>query len=518
MNQSESPDDVSQTNFNQTIDEFASLEKEIAQELDGGSYDQLMEELSRDVAQEGASSGDAGGGSAPQVEHRMARGRIVEVRGEDVFVTLTGYAGKDQGLVPASQFDREPKIGSIMDFVVERHDESQGLVHLSREGAVSRATWDSLQRGSVVEARVTGSNKGGLELEMIGGIRAFMPASQVESHFVEDLEVYVGQKVTAIAREVDQRAKKVVLSRRAHLEAQRRAQQEKLWAELEEGQVCQGTVTRVMDYGVFVDLGGLDGLVHVSDMSYQRVHKPKDHVEVGQTVQVKVLKVDRENERVGLGMKQVTPDPWDDAHMRYTAGEQVTGKVVRTTDFGAFVELEPGIEGLLPIGEMSWKRIRYATDVVREGQMIRLMILDVDPNKQRLSLSLKQAHGDPWIGIEGKYPNGELVEGTALSTTPYGAFIELEEGVEGLVHISELSDRRVGQVEDVLKTGERHKFRVLSVDEGERRIRLSLKAVNDTGPAAGEAQLMTNDRTHQSSRFPQAGKKKPFKPLKGGIE
>ena len=303
-----------------------------------------------------------------EVELQLARGRIAEVRDPDVFVTLSGYAGKDQGVVPLAQFDRPPKVGAIMDFVVERRDEDRGLVYLSREGAIGRATWENLQRGAAVEARVVASNKGGLEMEMAGGIRAFMPAGQVDSHYIEDLSTFIGQKLTATVREIDYRSKKVVLSRRVYLEAQRRALREKIWEGLELEQIRTGKVTSVMDYGVFVDIGGLDGLVHVSDMSYQRVAKPADYVKIGQEVQVKVLKIDRENERVGLGMKQVTPDPWDTASGKWHAGDQVTATVVRMADFGAFVELEPGVEGLLPLGEVSWRRVRHVKDVVREGQ------------------------------------------------------------------------------------------------------------------------------------------------------
>ncbi len=500
------------------IDEFENLEEEIAQQLDGRSYDELMQELSGRVEQDQPVPESAGKGSQAQVERRLVRGRIIDLRGEDVFVSLTGFGGKDQGLVPLSQFDRAPKLGSIMDFVVDRHDEAQGLVHLSREGAVGRATWDGIQRGAAVEARVTGANKGGLEMEIAGGIRAFMPASQVGHQFIEDLETCVGEKYIAVVREVDRRSKKVVLSRREYLEIQRRHAREKLWKELEEGQVLEGKVTSVMAYGAFVDIGGLDGLVHVSDMSYQRVHHPKEVVKTGQSVEVKVLKIDRENERVGLGIKQVAPDPWDMVQQTVRAGDHVTGTVTRTTNFGAFVELEPGVEGLLPLGEISWKRIRQAADVVREGQTVRVMVLEIDLEKRRISLSLKQAHGDPWIGAESRYEKNSTVEGTVLSTTPFGAFVEIEDGIEALVHISQLADHRVAQVEDVLKAGDRKPFRVIGVDEQQRRMSLSLRSAGRSDDGSAQDPSLGQDRHGSSSSRLSLAKKKPFKQLKGGIE
>ncbi|QDU72095.1 S1 RNA-binding domain-containing protein [Mucisphaera calidilacus] len=414
------------------------------------------------------------------VHHEIRRGRIAAVRGEDVFVELTGEMGKMQGIVPLTQFDRAPRIGAIMDFVVDRIDENEGLIYLSREGAISRATWDQLNPGSAVEARVTSTNKGGLELELVGGIRAFMPASQVDIHHVDDLEALVGEKLEAIVQEIDRRSKKVLISRRQYLQQKREAARQKVLAELEVDQIREGTISSITDYGAFVDLGGLDGLLHVSDMTYGRVEKPSEVVKVGDNVKVKVLKIQQgeKGPRISLGLKQIEPDPWENVAETFNVGDEVTGRVTRTANFGAFVEVADGVEGLLPLSEMSWKRVNNADDVVRVGDTIKLSVISLEPQRKRMSLSLKAAGGDPWDGASLKYPQNAVVEGKVLGTTDFGAFIELEEGVEGLVHISELADRRVNQVEDVLNVGESKKFRVLEISDADRKIKLSLKQVD----------------------------------------
>ncbi len=502
----------------------AEVERELAEALGGKSVEQLMDESSKPALSESSDALDREGGhpddgatpkgDAQRFEMEIKRGRITSISGDDVFIELAGIDGKNQGVVSLQQFERPPRLGSIMDFVVQRYDEAEGLVHLSREGAVTRATWDTLHKGAVVEARVVSTNKGGLELEMVGSIRAFMPASQVDLHHTNDLEQYVGQKVHAVVQEIDRKGKKVVLSRRTHLEQDRAQKRKILWQELETGQTREGTVTSLMDYGVFVDIGGVDGLVHISDMSYKHVAKPTDLVKVGDKVSVKVLKLDREKERISLGLKQVAPDPWDGISERIKTGEHVSGRVMRTADFGAFIEIEPGVEGLLPASETSWKRNAKPSDMVKEGDVLRLVVLQVDPAKRRISLSLKQSQGDPWVGAERKFAKHALVDATVLSTTDFGAFVELEPGVEGLVHISELTDKRVGAVTDILQKGQKHQFRVLDVDEENRRIRLSLKAVKEPPPvetSSAAPAAKPNAATGKPS------KKQIDKPGKGGL-
>lgn len=363
----------------------AQLEHELAQQLEGHDIDRLMDQAMATDASKDEPSAHTSACSGPE----LVRGRIVAVQADDVFVDLHGLGGKDQGVVPLGQFERSPRIGSVMDFVVESRDPSQGLVTLSREGAVGRATWDQLCAGRVVEARVTATNAGGLELEMVGGIRAFMPASQVDLLYVKDLQSFVGQKLHAQIHKVDRRAKKLVLNRRGLLESQLKAQRQRLWDELDVGQMREGKVTGVADYGVFVDLGGLDGLVHVSDMSHDRVDKPSDLVSSGDTVTVKVLKIDREKERISLGLKQAQPDPWQGLGDRVRGGDRLTGRVVRITDFGAFVEVEPGVEGLVHISELAKQHIDSVSDVLSVGQVQPFRVLSVDVRQHRIRLSMK---------------------------------------------------------------------------------------------------------------------------------
>ena len=516
-----------------------ALEQEIADALGGKSVEQLMAE-DEQTPNPGSVPGAEDSGNAPtddaghpDLRHEVRRGRIAAIRGEDVFVELTGDTGKMQGVVPSSQFERAPRLGSIMDFVVDHVDEGQGLIFLSREGAINRATWEQLQRGAVIEARVVAKNKGGLELEMPGGIAAFMPASQIDLHHVEELETFIGQKLEAIVQEIDRKSKKVVLSRR-HLLIDRQAKEkEKVLGELEVGQIREGKVSNIVDFGAFVDLGGIDGLVHVSDLSYSHVDKPKDVLKVGQPVKVKVLRIDEENQRISLGLKQVEPDPWETLGEAVKVGDQISARVIRNASFGSFIEVQPGVEGLLPISEIAWKRIHKPDEVVKEGDVLHLAVIGVDMNKKRITLSLKQAQGDPWIGAEHKYAKDSLVDGKVLGTTDFGAFVELETGVEGLVHISELAAKHVEKVTDVVTVGQSRQFRVLDINETDRKVRLSIKAVEHpqgSGDAAAsggggtsggrrggrhEGRVSKRDLDAANAR---AAKRSPDKNLKGGME
>jgi small subunit ribosomal protein S1 len=438
-----------------------------------------------------------------------------------VFVEIAGV-GKTQGVVSLAQFERPPRIGSIMDFVVTRFDEREGIYILSREGVIGRQTWDQITKGSAVEARVVGHNKGGLELEMVGNIRAFMPASQVDFARIEDFSVFVGQKLQAIVQEIDRKAKRVVLSRRQLLERQRDAARAKTMATLEVNQIRDGVVSSVMEYGAFIDLGGVDGLVHVSDISYSRVERPSDHLKVGDKVTVKVLKIDAEKGKISLGLKQIEPDPWSLVAQSLRAGDTVQGRVTRTAPFGAFIEVDRGVEGLCPISEISWKRIGKVEDILQPDTVHMFKILELDPVKRRIGLSLKQAAGDPWIGAAHTFAPKSIVEGTVLSCTEFGAFVELKPGIEGLVHISELDNKRVNKVTDVVKPGDVRQFRVLSVDEDNRRISLSLKQVEMmTEEAKALAQQETAARAAALAAAnpakPEAAKKQKPKSGVGGL-
>jgi len=489
------------------------VERELAAALAGHDVENLMEQS---AAQEAPASPSAKDGAEPEVAALdLKRGRISAIRGDDVFVDLAGMDGKSQGLVPLTQFDRSPRIGSIMDFVVSKFDEANGLWLLSREGAVGRATWEQLQRGSPVEARVTGANKGGLDLEMVGGIMAFMPASQIDFHHIDSLEGLIGQKLAALVQEIDRRSRRVVLSRRQYLQQQREAQRKKVWETLEVGQLRDGTVKSITDFGAFVDLGGVDGLLHISDMAYGHLEKPDQVVAVGQKIKVKVLKLDAEKQRISLGLKQVAPDPWETVGERVKVGDGISGRVVRLAAFGAFVEVEPGVDGLVPLTELSWKRVGNPAQVVKEGDVVRVVVLSVDLERRRISLSLKQGSPDPWQTAKARYPKDSWVEATVRSVTDFGAFAELEPGIEGLVHISEMADHRINAVTDVMQVGQTHKCRILEVDSDNRRVRLSLRQPSQPKPHA------TASATASALKLSAPAKpvrRKPSKPLKGGLE
>ena len=489
------------------------IKQELADALNDQDLDQLMATHATPNEPD-ATHSKPNSSDTPSISHQLIRGRIAAVRNDDVFVDLHGTDVKNQGIVPRAQFEREPRIGSIMDFVIDRHDEDQGLIILSREGAVSHAAWDQLRKGSTVEARVTGINKGGLELELAGNVKAFMPASQIDLHYIENLDQYIGQKLQAQVQEINHTSRHMVLSRRQHLESQRRRLQTKLWEEIQVGQSKQGIVSGIADYGIFVDIGGQDGLVHVSDMSYARVEKPADLVSVGQTVTVKVLKLDPDNQRISLGIKQTQPDPWLEITNRIKIGDHISARVTKLADFGLFAEVEPGVNGLVPLNELSWKHIRHPSEIANEGDVLKLVVQQIDLEKKRMSLSLKEAQGDPWVGAEHKYGQGKTIEAIVLRTTDFGAFVELERGIEALVHISELSDQRVNRVEDMLTVGEKYSFRVLEMDEQQRRARLSLKSPTD---AVQNNPTTSTAPTHSGPRLAKAHKKPP-KPLKGGIE
>jgi len=441
----------------------------------------------------------------------LRRGRVIAIDRDDIFVDL---GGKSQGVLPARQFEDEPlpKVGDVVEVLVERYDANEGLLILSREGALKVAAWDTLEVGQVVEGVVTGYNKGGLELK-INGIAAFMPISQIELFRVENLAPYVQQKLRCRVSEIDRRDERLIVSRRDLLEEEAAVLREQLYQSLSEGKVVKGVVKTVMPYGAFVDIGGVDGLLHVSDMSYKRVEDPREIVQEGKAVEVMVLKVDRENRRISLGLKQVMPDPWTDAELKWPVDAVVTGRITRLADFGAFVELEEGVEGLIPIGEILYgKRISHPREVLHENETVKVRVLSVDPAQRRISLSVKQTEDDPWTGASVRWPADATVEGTVTRVTNFGAFVELSRGVEGLVHISELSDQRVRAVTDVVKPGDVVRARVISVDEEGRRIGLSLKALKAAEAGQYDAQYASTADNSSKSQRPRK------KPLRGGLE
>ena len=432
-------------------------------------------------------------------EGSRIQGRIVAVRPPDVFVD---FGGKSEGFIPLDEFDAAPEIGQVLEFLPQGFDRDSGQMRLSLREVKLDANWDSLQVGDVIEARVTGTNIGGLELN-VHGIRAFMPKSQIDVQRHDDFGHYVGRKLEAEVVEVDRRNKNLLLSHRAVLERALAAEQAKLKESLEVGQIKTGKVKRLLDFGAFVDIGGLEGLLHVSDISYTRINHPKEVLKVGQELQVQILKLNQEKSRISLGLKQLATDPWTLIEGNYRVGATVEGKVTRLADFGAFVELEPGIEGLIPVSEISWtQRVRHPKEIVNENDTVRVAVLSVDPDKRRISLSLKALTDDPWAQVNTTYAPDTIVKGAVTRTTDFGAFVQLEEGVEGLVHISELSDNRVRAVTDIVKPGEVIECKVLGVDPQKRRISLSVKAA--TAPA--DQPVST-----------EAPRRKKDRPMRGGL-
>jgi small subunit ribosomal protein S1 len=362
---------------------LGNLDAEIEQELEAAMSGMSAREMYGDLSpqkKKAAPAGEDGG---------RKKGKVVAVHGGDVFVDVPG--GRSQGVVPLAQFpEGPPAVGTEIDVHIERYDNAEGLLVLSRKGAAVHADWSSVAEGMIVEARATETNKGGLAVD-VNGIRGFMPISQIDLYRVEDVEQFVNQKLRCVVVEVNPEDRNLVVSRRALLEKEREENRERLWAELAEGQVRDGVVRSVRDFGAFVDLGGVDALLHVGEMSWKRVKDPNEVVQSGQTVKVVVLRIDRERRRVGVGLKQLTASPWDQAATNYPPNTVVKGAVTRLMDFGAFVELEPGIEGLVHVSELAPQRVHRVGDIVQEGQEVQVMVLKVEAAQRRISLSLKAA-------------------------------------------------------------------------------------------------------------------------------
>jgi small subunit ribosomal protein S1 len=354
------------------------IERELEEAMGGLSEKELLGERQQHAPR--APAGDTSG---------RKKGKVLRVHGPDVFVEVPG--GRSQGVLPMTQFpDGPPAIGAEVEITIEGYDEANGLLLLSRKGAAQEADWSTVAVGMIVEARVTATNKGGLSVD-VNGIRGFMPISQIDLYRVENAEQYVNQRLTCLVTEVKPDERNLVVSRRALLEREREENREKLWNELAEGQVREGVVRSIRDFGAFVDLGGADGLLPISQMSWTRVEDPNSIVHQGQRIKVVVLKLDREHRKVSLGLKQLTASPWDQAAANYIVNTVVKGKVTRLMDFGAFVELEPGVEGLIHISELAPQRVRRVGDIVKPGQEVQVMVLKVDPEQRKISLSLKAA-------------------------------------------------------------------------------------------------------------------------------
>jgi small subunit ribosomal protein S1 len=411
-------------------------------------------------------------------------GTVIAVSAESVFLDV-GY--KSEGILPLTAFqkDREPpKPGDKFRVTVKGRD-PEGYYELTR-GKVERPTdWASLEKAfaekATIVGTVTGVVKGGLSVDI--GIRAFMPASRSGARDAAEMEKLVEQEIRCRITKLDVTEEDVVVDRRVIAEDEETAAKQRRYSELKEGDTVRGTVRSLTDYGAFVDIGEVDGLLHVGEISWSRVNKPSDVLSVGDQVEARILKIDSDKRRISLSMKQLQPHPWDSVAEKYKAGERVRGVVTRIMEFGAFVEVEPGIEGLIHISEMSWaKRVRTPSDVVKPGETVEAVILGVNVAERRISLGLKQALGDPWADAAQKFAAGLVVEGPVTNITKFGAFVQLAEGVEGMIHVSEISaEKRINHPSDVLKVGQTVKALVLAVNPEKRLMRLSMKQLVPTG-------------------------------------
>ncbi|MFG0332850.1 MAG: 30S ribosomal protein S1 [Maioricimonas sp. JB049] len=425
--------------------------------------------------------------------NQIVEGVVLSVDGDEVVVDI-GY--KSEGTVSTNEWaedEPQPKAGDRVEVLLEEIEDDFGLILLSKRKADRLRDWEAViskhEEGDVVEGTVVRKIKGGL-LVSIGenatatgsrGVNVFLPASQVDIRRPQDIGDYLGQKIHCVILKIDESRRNIVVSRRKLIEEQRAEMKRKLLAEIEEGPDRKGVVTHNADFGAFVDLAGIDGLLHITDMSWGRISHPSEMVKIDDEIEVMILNVDREKEKIALGLKQKFPSPWEDVETKYPVGSRVTGEVVNVMSYGAFVKLEDGIEGLVHISEMSWtKRINHPSEMVHIGDEVEVVVLGINTEKQEISLGMKQTQPNPWDDVAAKYPVGSTIDGTVRNLTNYGAFIELEEGVDGLLHVSDMSwTRKISHASEMLKKGDTAKCVVISVDEDRKRIALGLKQLEE---------------------------------------
>jgi small subunit ribosomal protein S1 len=428
------------------------------------SFDQIFSQYEKDHARPKSEDGP-----------RQIEGTVIAITADSVLLDI-GF--KTEGILPLTALAGETvKPGDKMPVSVKGRD-PEGYYELSRFKIAQPTDWSSLEQAFAAKAtivgRVTGVVKGGLSIDV--GVRAFMPASRSGTRDAAEMEKLVGQEITCRIIKLEVEDEDVVVDHRVVAEEEERVIKDRRFADLKEGDTVRGEIRSLADYGAFVDIGGVDGLLHVSDIAWNRVNNPADVLVIGQKVEAKILKIDPEKRRISLGLKQLQPHPWDSAAAKYKSGERVRGTVTRIVEYGAFVELEPGVEGLIHISELAWSKVKKASDVVKTGENVEAVVLGVNSEDRRISLGLKQALGDPWVEAAGRFSAGSQVEGTITRFTKFGAFVQLTEGVEGLIHISEISpDKHIHHPQDVLKLGEQVKVLILSVDKEKRQLKLSIK-------------------------------------------
>jgi len=414
-------------------------------------------------------------------EEEVVKGVVVEIRGKDVIVDI-GYKGSgtinlDEFVTPEGSVGL--KVGDVVEVLVEHLEDARGNVRLSRDRAEKMKIWDEVEKAFRANLTVHGvvleKVKGGLAVDI--GIRAFLPGSQVDTKPVRNLDPYLGKSFDMKVIKVNRRRGNIVLSRKLFLETVNANLKEETLSGLEEGKLVEGQVKNITEYGAFIDLGGVDGLLHITDMSWGRLNHPAEIFQVGDKIEVAVLKYDRDSERVSLGYKQKFPDPWLTVDERFPLNSMVKGKVVSITDYGAFVELEPGIEGLVHVSEMSWtKKVKSAKGMVNLGDVVEAQILQIDTENRRISLGMKQVTPNPWVAVAEKYQVGQIVTGTVRNITEFGAFIELEEGIDGLVHVSDFSwTKKIKHPSEIIKKGDSVTAKVLNLDPVSQRMSLGVK-------------------------------------------
>ncbi|MEM1059469.1 MAG: 30S ribosomal protein S1 [Verrucomicrobiota bacterium] len=415
-------------------------------------------------------------------EGSIIKGTIIEKRPNEVLVDI-GY--KSEGAININEFDEpaEVNVGDEVEVLLERLENDEGMVVLSKERAAQKQNWEKIvalyNEGGIVEGKVKSIVKGGLMVNI--GVEAFLPGSQVDIIAPKNLREFEGQTLECKIVKINEERKNVVLSRREIIEAERAEKRAALLASIDKGSLVTGTVKNITEFGAFIDLDGMDGLLHITDMSWSRLNHPSEMLTIGNEIEVMVLDIDREKERVSLGLKQKTENPWEKIAEKYPVGMKVGGKVTNLVPYGAFIELEPGIEGLVHVSELSWtKKIARPSDVLNNGQEVEAIVLGVSKEDQKVSLSIRQLEQNPWDQVNDKYPIGAKVGGKVRNLTAYGAFVELEEGIDGMIHVSDLSwTRKINHPSEVLKKGDEVESVVLDIDKTNQRISLGVKQLND---------------------------------------
>ena len=416
-------------------------------------------------------------------DHQVVDGKVISVDKKEVVVNI-GY--KSDGIIPASEFRYNPdlKIGDVVEVYVESAEDKKGQLILSHKKARMSKSWDrvneALEKEEIVQGYIKCRTKGGMIVDVFG-IEAFLPGSQIDVHPIRDYDQFVGKTMEFKIVKINQEFRNVVVSHKALIEQELEQQKKEIIGKLEKGQILEGTVKNITSYGVFVDLGGVDGLIHITDLSWGRVDDPHKVVELDQKINVVILDFDDEKKRIALGLKQLTPHPWDALDANLKVGDHVTGKVVVIADYGAFVEVQPGVEGLIHVSEMSWSQhLRSAQEFLTVGQDVEAVILTLDRDERKMSLGIKQLREDPWEAIEGKYPVGSKHTAKVRNFTNFGVFVELEEGVDGLIHISDLSwTKKVKHPSEFTKVGDAIEVIVLDIDKENRRLSLGHKQLED---------------------------------------